>query len=157
MEALHHMNLEKDPDYLYRVEHGELLKFPKLRLGNLDAYRDWGHAQDYVEAMWLMLQQEAPEDFVIATGETYSVRDFLKEAFNEIGIKDFEPYVVIDPKFYRPAEVEYLRGCPDKAKSKLGWRPTVSFTELVSRMVRRDVNGKEETPQTLRSEKVHKS
>ena len=129
--------------------------FPKLRLGNLDAYRDWGHAKDYVKAMWLMLQQDTPQDFVIATGETYSVRDFLNEAFNEIGIKDFEPYVVIDPKFYRPAEVEYLKGNPSKAKKVLGWEPEVSFKDLVTRMVRRDINGKEETPlQPVQQEEV---
>lgn len=131
--------------------------FPKLRLGNLDAYRDWGHAKDYVKAMWLMLQQDTPQDFVIATGETYSVRDFLNEAFNEIGIKDFEPYVVIDPKFYRPAEVEYLKGNPSKAKKVLGWEPEVSFKDLVTRMVRRDINGKEETPlQPVQQEEVRK-
>ena len=127
--------------------------FPKLRLGNLDAYRDWGHAKDYVEAMWLMVQQDDPQDFVIATGETYSVRDFLREAFNEINIQDFEPYVVIDPKFYRPAEVEYLCGRPTKAKEVLKWEPKVSFKELVKRMVRRDIDGEEET-QTIHSEKV---
>ena len=86
--------------------------FPKLRLGNIDAYRDWGHAEDYVNAMWLMMQQEEPEDYVIATGETYSVREFLIEAFNYIGIGNYEDYFVIDPEFYRPAEVEYLRGSP---------------------------------------------
>jgi len=118
-------------------------EFPKLRLGNLDAYRDWGHAQDYVKAMWLMTQQETPDDYVIATGETYSVRDFLNEAFNEIGIDNFEPYVVIDPKFYRPAEVEYLKGNPSKAKKVLGWEPKVKFQDLVTRMVRRDIDGKE--------------
>jgi GDPmannose 4,6-dehydratase len=117
--------------------------FPKLRLGNLDAYRDWGHAQDYVEAMWLMSQQETPDDYVIATGETYSVRDFLKEAFNEADIDNFEPYIVIDPKFYRPAEVEYLKGNPSKAKKVLGWKPKISFKDLVTRMVRRDIDGKE--------------
>jgi len=117
--------------------------FPKLRLGNLDAYRDWGHAKDYVEAMWLMTQQEVPDDYVISTGETYSVRDFLKEAFNEIGIDDFEPYVVIDPKFYRPAEVEYLKGCSHKAREVLGWNPKISFNQLVKQMVRSDIDGKE--------------
>ncbi len=142
-----------DTDYIY-TEGKNGPKFPKLRLGNLDAYRDWGHAQDYVEAMWLMLQQKEPEDFVIATGKTYSVRDFLREAFNEIGIPDFEPYVVIDPKFYRPAEVEYLKGMPAKAKDKLNWKPQVSFKDLVTRMVRRDINGKEETSCELQQEEV---
>jgi len=128
--------------------------FPKLRLGNLDAYRDWGHAEDYVRAMWLMLQQDTPDDYVIATGETHSVRDFLREAFNEIGIQNFEPFVVIDPKFYRPAEVEFLCGCPDKAKDQLGWEPKVSFKELVTRMVRRDIHGQKKTPQTLQQETI---
>lgn len=130
--------------------------FPKLRLGNLDAYRDWGHAKDYIEAMWMMLQKENPEDFVIATGETYSVRDFLRKAFNEINIDDFEPYVFIDPEFYRPAEVEYLRGCPNKAKEKLGWEPKVSFDELVQRMVWRDINGEEtqEEEESVQQERV---
>lgn len=131
--------------------------FPKLRLGNLDAYRDWGHARDYVEAMWLMLQRENAEDLVIATGETYSVRDFLNEAFNEIGIDDFEPYVVIDPEFYRPAEVEYLRGNPSKAKKVLGWEPKVSFKDLVTQMVRRDINGKEKTPHTVQQEEIRQT
>jgi GDPmannose 4,6-dehydratase len=146
-----------DSDEVYfggRTSRDQELQFPKLRLGNLDAYRDWGHAQDYVEAMWLMLQQKEPEDFVIATGKTYSVRDFLREAFNEIGIKDFEPYVVIDPKFYRPAEVEYLKGMPTKAKDKLKWEPRVSFKDLVTRMVRRDINGKEETSSELQQEEI---
>ncbi len=152
--GLHDIHFELDSDLIYRIEYNEIQSFPKLRLGNLDAYRDWGHAKDYVEAMWLMLKRDTPEDFVIATGETYSVRDFLREAFNEIGIEDFESYIVIDPKFYRPAEVEYLRGRPDKAKQELGWGPKVSFKELVTRMVRRDINGKEETPKTLHTEKI---
>ena len=129
--------------------------FDKLRLGNLDAYRDWGHAKDYIEAMWMMLQKEEPEDFVIATGETYSVRDFLRKAFNEINIDDFEDYIVIDPEFYRPAEVEYLRGCPNKSKEKLGWEPKVSFDELVQRMVWRDINGEEtQEEESLQQERI---
>ncbi len=118
-------------------------EFPKLRLGNLDAYRDWGHAQDYVEAMYKMLQQDVPDDYVIATGETNSVRDFLKEAFNEIGITNYQDYVVIDPKFYRPAEVEFLCGDPSKANTRLNWYPKINFRELVKRMVRSDINGEE--------------
>lgn len=121
--------------------------FPKLRLGNLDAYRDWGHAEDYVRAMHIMLQCEKPDDFVIATGETWSVRNFLQRAFNEIDISDFEPYVVIDPKFYRPAEVEFLRGRPTKAFDKLGWKPEISFDELVHRMVWSDINGSKKKEQ----------
>ncbi|MCK5605017.1 GDP-mannose 4,6-dehydratase, partial [Candidatus Pacearchaeota archaeon] len=97
------------------------------------------HAKDYVKAMWLMLQQDTPQDFVIATGETYSVRDFLNEAFNEIGIKDFEPYVVIDPKFYRPAEVDILLGDYSKAKRELSWEPETTFKKLVVDMVDNDL------------------
>lgn len=122
------------------VASGQDEDFPALRLGNLDAHRDWGHAQDYVDAMYLMLQQEEPEDYVIATSETRSVREFLTEAFNEIGIPDFEPYVVIDPEFYRPCEVDWLLGHTGKARDQLGWRPKVSFQELVQRMVRSDID-----------------
>ena len=113
-------------------------KFPKLRLGNLDAHRDWGHAEDYVKAMWLMLQQETPDDYVVATGNTYTIKEFLEVAFSRYDL-DWEKYVVIDPKFYRPAEVEFLRGSPKKAKQKLGWSPEVSFYKLVERMVENDV------------------
>ena len=119
--------------------------FYKLKLGNLDAYRDWGHAEDYVRAMWLMLQQEKPDDYVIATGETYSVRQFLDVAFKKINIDDWAPYVYQDPMLIRPAEVDYLRGCPDKAKAKLGWEPTISFEKLVERMVRHDISQAEKT------------
>ena len=122
------------------VASGQDEDFPALRLGNLDAHRDWGHAQDYVDAMYLMLQQDEPEDYVIATSETHSVREFLTEAFNEIGITHFEPYVVIDPEFYRPCEVDWLLGHTGKAREKLGWRPKVSFQELVQRMVRSDID-----------------
>ena len=114
-------------------------------MGNLDAHRDWGHAQDYVEAMYLMLQQEEPEDYVIATSETHSVRDFLTEAFNEIGISNFESYVVIDPEYYRPCEVDWLLGHTGKARKQLGWRPKVSFQELVQRMVRSDIDAARKT------------
>jgi GDPmannose 4,6-dehydratase len=113
-------------------------KFPKLRLGNLDAHRDWGHAEDYVKAMWLMLQQETPDDYVVATGNTYTIKEFLEVAFSRYDL-DWEKYVVIDPKLYRPAEVEFLRGSPRKAKQKLGWSPDVSFYKLVERMVEHDV------------------
>ena len=129
-----------DTDYIY-TEGKSGPKFPKLRLGNLDAYRDWGHAEDYVRAMWLMMQQEVPDDYVVATGETHSVRDFLNIAFSYVGIDKWEDYVVIDPKFYRPAEVDYLLGFPDKAKSDLGWSLDVSFKDLVHRMTEGDVNG----------------
>ena len=113
--------------------------FPALRLGNLDARRDWGHAADYVEAMWLMLQQEEPDDYVVATGETYSVRQFLDAAFSHVGIDDWDKHVVIDPEFYRAAEVDYLLGIPKKAEQKLGWNRKVSFKELATRMVDYDV------------------
>ena len=139
MESLHHMNLDPDPDFLYRVEHGELLKFPKLRLGNLEAFRDWGYAGDYVEAMWMMLQQDSPEDYVICTGETHTIREFLDVAFKQIDIDDWSNCVIIDPEFYRPAEVDYLRGCNKKAKEQLGWSPKHSFQELVELMVKHDL------------------
>ena len=113
--------------------------FPKLRLGNLDAKRDWGHAQDYVNAMWLMLQQDTADDYVVGTGETYSVRDFLDAAFSRIDIDDWSSCVVVDPEFYRPAEVDYLLGIPKKAERLLGWERDVSFTDLAERMVDSDV------------------
>tara|TARA_R100001443_G_scaffold4277_4_gene12699 strand:- start:26297 stop:27418 length:1122 start_codon:yes stop_codon:yes gene_type:complete len=131
-----------DQDEVYipgRTNKDQGFQFPKLRLGNIDARRDWGHAKDYVEAMWLMLQQEVPDDYVVATGETHSVREFLEVAFSVIGIDDWEQYIVIDPEFYRPAEVDYLLGKPDKAKQKLGWKPKISFKELTERMVKSDV------------------
>lgn len=113
-------------------------EFPKLRLGNLDARRDWGHAEDYVRAMWLMLQQETPDDYVVATGESHTIKEFLVEAFGSQGL-NWEDHVVIDPKFYRPAEVDFLRGSSKKARNKLSWKPEVSFTELVERMVNSDL------------------
>ena len=112
-------------------------KADKIYLGNLDAKRDWGFAGDYVEAMWLMLQQDKPDDYVIATGETYSVKDFLKEAFSYVDL-DWEKYVEIDQKYFRPAEVDLLIGDPTKAKEKLGWEPKVKFKELVKMMVDSD-------------------
>jgi GDPmannose 4,6-dehydratase len=110
-----------------------------IALGNLDARRDWGYAGDYVEAMWMMLQQQQPEDFVISTGESHSVRDFLDCAFAHVGIKDWQSYIRRDPKFLRPAEVDVLCGKSDKAQKILGWKPRVSFEELVSMMVKADV------------------
>jgi GDPmannose 4,6-dehydratase len=112
----------------------------ELRLGNLDAKRDWGHARDYVEAMWLMLQQEDPDDYVVATGITHSVKDFIDMAFAQVGM-DPDKYVVTDPDFYRPAEVQLLIGNPAKAHSKLGWRATTDFEGLVSEMVATDCRG----------------
>ncbi len=110
-----------------------------ISLGNLEAKRDWGYAPDYVEAMWLMMQQETPDDFVIATGETRSIRELLTAAFNEVNIDDWEKYVKQDPRFMRPAEVDVLRGDCTKAKNVLGWSPKVSFEEMVSRMVKNDI------------------
>jgi GDPmannose 4,6-dehydratase len=111
-----------------------------LRLGNLDAQRDWGFAGDYVRAMWLMLQQPQPDDYVIATGRTHSVRDFVRIAFEAAGLGSYEPYVVIDERFVRPAEVDLLIGDPSKAKRVLGWEPKVSFEQLVEMMVRADID-----------------
>ena len=110
----------------------------ELRLGNLEARRDWGYAGDYVRAMWLMLQQDEPEDFVIGTGETHSVREFCEIAFSHVGL-DYRDYVVQDPRFFRPAEVDLLVSDPTKARQKLGWAPTVSFEELVKMMVDADL------------------
>lgn len=110
----------------------------KLYLGNLDAKRDWGYAKEYVEAMWLMLQQDRPDDYVIATGETHSVREFLEVAFAHVGL-DYQRYVEIDPKYFRPTEVDLLVGDASKAKRQLGWTPKVKFDELVRIMVDADV------------------
>ncbi|MGB8964752.1 MAG: GDP-mannose 4,6-dehydratase [Candidatus Cybelea sp.] len=112
----------------------------ELRLGNLDAHRDWGYAGDFVRAMWLMLQQERPEDYVIATGRTHSVRDFVRIAFEVAGLGSFEPYVVIDPRFVCPAEVDRLIGDAGKAARELGWKPEVTFEQLVALMVEADID-----------------
>jgi GDPmannose 4,6-dehydratase len=110
----------------------------KLYLGNLDAKRDWGYAKEYVEAMWLVLQQDEPDDYVVATGETHSVREFLEEAFSYAGL-DWHKLVEIDPRYYRPAEVDLLMGDPSKAKRKLGWEAKIKFKELVRLMVDADM------------------
>jgi GDPmannose 4,6-dehydratase len=110
-----------------------------VHLGNLDAERDWGFARDYVEAMWLMLQQDAPQDYVIATGKAHSVRECCAVAFEEAGLGDYEQYVKIDPAFVRPAEVDHLIGDPSKADRDLGWRPQTSFEELIRLMTRADM------------------
>jgi GDPmannose 4,6-dehydratase len=115
----------------------------ELRLGNLEAQRDWGYAPDYVRAMWLMLQQETPEDYVVATGETHSVREFVELAFARVGL-DYRKYVVQDDRFMRPAEVDLLVGDPTRAQSRLGWEPSVSFAELVHIMVDADLQGLKE-------------
>jgi GDPmannose 4,6-dehydratase len=110
----------------------------KLYLGNLEAKRDWGYAKEYVEAMWLMLQQDQPDDYVIATGETHSIREFLDVAFGYVGL-DWEKYVAIDERYYRPAEVDLLIGDPGKAKRQLGWEAKTKFADLVKLMVDADV------------------
>lgn len=120
-------------------------KQDKIELGNLEAKRDWGFAGDYVEAMWLMLQQDEPDDYVVATGETHSVREFLDIAFAVVGISDWEKHVIADsPKFNRPAEVDLLIGDYSKAKEKLDWSPKTSFKELVTMMVQADVEREKE-------------
>lgn len=110
----------------------------ELRLGNLEARRDWGYAGDYVRAMWLMLQQDEPDDYVIATGETHSVRELCEVAFSCVGL-DYRDYVRVDPQYFRPAEVDLLVGDASKARAKLGWKPTVTFKELVQMMVEADL------------------
>ena len=145
---------EENPHYMYKGDNLISLSninniFPKLRLGNIESHRDWGHAEDYVEAMWLMLQQETPDDYVISTGETHSVREFLNEAFNIIEIDQWSDYVVIDKSLYRPAEVEFLKGYSHKARQNLNWSPKISFSELVQRMVRSDINGQKTSKQKV--------
>ena len=108
-------------------------------MGNVNIYRDWGWAPEYVEAMWLMLQQDRPDDFVIATGETHSIREFLDAAFDVVGISNWEKYVKQDPRFMRPAEVDVLRGDYSKAEKELGWYPETSFENLVKIMVDNDI------------------
>ena len=113
-------------------------KIREVRLGNLEARRDWGHARDYVEAMWLMLQQEQPDDYVVATGEAHSVREFCDLAFKMAGLR-YEDHVVIDPAYFRPAEVDILVGDASKARDVLGWKPNISFQDLVAEMVAYDL------------------
>ncbi len=112
---------------------------PELVMGNLDSKRDWGYAGDYVEAMWLMLQQDEPDDYVIATGETHSIEELVERAFAEVGIDDWRPYVRQDPRFFRPAEVDLLIGDASKARRVLGWQPRVDFPTLISMMVEHDL------------------
>jgi GDPmannose 4,6-dehydratase len=122
----------------YGVAQIKLGRATELRLGNLDAQRDWGFAGDYVEAMWLMLQQDEPDNYVISTNETHSVREFCQLAFDRVGL-DWEKYVVQDERFFRPAEVDLLVGDSDKARTALGWKPNTSFQELVNMMVDADI------------------
>jgi len=110
-----------------------------ISLGNLDAKRDWGYAPDYVEAMWLMLQQDAPDDYVISTGDTWSIRDFLDLSFNHIGVTNWGPYIKQDPRFMRPSEVDVLRGDSSKAKEKLNWGPKTSLSLWVGKMIENDL------------------
>ena len=119
----------------------------KLYLGNLEAKRDWGFAGDFVEAMWLILQQDEPDDYVIATGETYSVREFAEKVFQKLGL-DYEEYVAIDQRYFRPTEVDVLLGDSTKARKKLGWKPKVSFEQLIDMMIEADLElaKKEKTP-----------
>jgi len=126
----------KVTDAAARIKHGLQRE---LRLGNLDARRDWGFAGDYVQAMWLMMQQEAPDDYVVATGESHSVNELVQHAFEYAGL-DWEKYVVIDPTFKRPAEVDVLLGDASKARERLGWEPKVHFPELVRMMVEADLD-----------------
>jgi len=123
----------------------------EIRLGNLDAKRDWGYAGDYVRAMWMMLQQDEPEDYVIATGISHSVQDFVERAFAAVDL-DWEPHIIIDPRFVRPAEVDMLVGDYSKARVKMGWEPTVDFDGLVKMMVDADLNLLEQ--QLMRSPEV---
>jgi len=118
----------------------------ELRLGNLDARRDWGHAKDYTRAMHLMMQHPEPEDYVVASGESHSVREFCERAFGEVGL-DYQKYVVVDERFYRPAEVDQLVGDPTKIRTKLGWQPEYTFEALVKEMVQADLEGVERSRQ----------
>jgi GDPmannose 4,6-dehydratase len=111
----------------------------EITMGNIDSSRDWGYAGDYVEAMWMMLQQDEPDDYVIATGETHTVREFLDASFKLAGIDDWSSYVKQDPRFMRPAEVDLLIGDASKARARLGWKPRVSFDELVTMMYENDL------------------
>jgi GDPmannose 4,6-dehydratase len=111
----------------------------ELVLGNIDSKRDWGFAGDYVKGMWLMLQQDEPDDYVLATGETHSIQDLLDVSFKQVGIDDWKPYVKQDPRFMRPAEVDLLLGDPAKAEKKLGWKPEVKFEQLIKMMVENDL------------------
>jgi len=126
----------KVTDAVARIKQGKL---KELRLGNIDAKRDWGFAGDYVEAMWLMLQQDQPDDYVVATGRTTTVREMCRIAFEHVGL-DYEKFVVIDPKFYRPAEVEILLGNPAKADAQLGWKAKTGLEELITMMVDADMS-----------------
>ena len=139
-----HESPRRGPEFVTRkisqaVARIKLGRQDQVALGNLDAQRDWGFAGDYVDAMWRMLQQEQPDDYVVAAGETHSIREFLDVAFTHVGIEDWSQHVVQDPRFFRPAEVDALIGDPRKAHERLGWKPTVSFAQLVEMMVDADL------------------
>ncbi len=136
----------KVTDGVARITHGLATE---LRLGNLDARRDWGFAGDYVEAMWLMLQQDTPDDYVIATGATHSVRDLVEIAFAAVDL-DWKQHVIVDPKLLRPAEVELLQGDSTKARTRLGWKPKVSFQDLIEMMVKADLERYQGTAKRVR-------
>jgi|TARA_R110000765_G_scaffold400310_1_gene495244 GDPmannose 4,6-dehydratase len=121
----------------------EGISIPKLKLGNLKARRDWGYSPDYVEAMWEMLQLDRPEDYVICTGQSHSVKEFVKQAFQCINIYEYQDYIEIDEKLRRPFEVPYLRGDSSKAKYDLGWEPKVTFEELIDKMVINDIQSRD--------------
>ena len=135
LDVAMHLNIE-DPNLLSNYISSAA---PKLHLGNLEACRDWGHAKDYVRAMWMMLQMEKPDTYVIATGQTHSVQDFVEEAFKHLDIGNYASFIRIDEKQFRPSEVPYLKGDYSKAKEKLGWIPEISFEDLVSTMVKYDI------------------
>lgn len=140
--AFDHSYLVFDKEEIYiagRTKRNVNHEFSKLRLGNIDAVRDWSHAKDMVCGMWMMLQQASPKDYVLCSGIGHSVRDFLSEAFQHVGIDDWSSYIIIDPKFYRPCEVEFLQGRYDLAKKELGWKPQIGFAELVKEMVNSDI------------------
>jgi GDPmannose 4,6-dehydratase len=128
-----------------------------LAVGNMDVSRDWGFAGDYVEAMWLMLQQEEPEDYVIATGESHSARDLLQVAFSRVGIDDWRPYVVQHQRFFRPADVSVLVGDATKARENLGWKPTVNFQQLIEMMVDADLENEKRNPGPTEGSDLRKS
>jgi len=125
-------------------------------MGNLDAKRDWGFAGDYVRAMWLMLQQAAPDDYVVATGQTHSVRELLEAAFRAVGL-DWQKFVEVDPKLVRPAEVDCLCGDATRARQNLGWKPEVSFEELIKKMVEADLEAVQKAELTLANATSHRS
>lgn len=129
-------NMTISGNYIYGPVVG--MNFPRLRLGNIDTFRDWGYAGDYVEAMWLMLQQEQPDDYVICTEITHTVAEFLDIAFNSVGLPAWREYIVIDPEFYRPSEVPYLKGSYKKAREKLGWSPKHDLEALIKLMLLSD-------------------